>query len=476
MFPLTDFNFVCCALATFSAAVGYNVSRRRAERRRSLSSMRAIMIVKQITRGIGKQKSVASSGQFLGGDEDIFASDYPTPVGTPSDITEPNSLKRKIRNLEDTDSVDAQSKAEGATFEFPPNKRCRSSPLPDDYVFVKVEDIEPSTTSSVVHGSTDVDATSTEGAGEHGYVLPISNSNSLINVDTPATKENVSDAAIPNVSPKDEIVNTSDKQHPLVEVEVEKQFSDAKPAEQETVTTTQPVIASAFSIPSYKPSSAFTSFAGSSSAFATSSFNTTFSQRPVWAPSLATPSTSSHPFVVKAERPLSQELAPESTVENSSDPLAAKDIKQSTQASITGEEDEEVHQELRGVKLFIKRGDKEFTSGIFGHVKLLAHRETSDERLDSRLTAPPVFRREPVWKVSMSVRLRPTMRCTFDEDQAVLRLTLKETIEQDGVPTEQSPQQIVVYALKRGKMSKTDFATFAKAVINSSQLVEKASE
>ncbi|KAL4249888.1 hypothetical protein ABKN59_002054 [Abortiporus biennis] len=469
MFPLTDFNFVCCALATFSAAVGYNVSRRRAERRRSLSrSLEVSENKNQLHRRDSSVSCSSDTATLVGGDEDIFASDYPTPVGTPSDITEPNSLKRKIRNLEDTDSVDAQSKAEGATFEFPPNKRCRSSPLPDDYVFVKVEDIEPSTTSSVVHGSTDVDATSTEGAGEHGYVLPISNSNSLINVDTPATKENVSDAAIPNVSPKDEIVNTSDKQHPLVEVEVEKQFSDAKPAEQETVTTTQPVIASAFSIPSYKPSSAFTSFAGSSSAFATSSFNTTFSQRPVWAPSLATPSTSSHPFVVKAERPLCQELAPESTVENSSDPLAAKDIKQSTQASITGEEDEEVHQELRGVKLFIKRGDKEFTSGIFGHVKLLAHRETSDERL--------VFRREPVWKVSMSVRLRPTVRCTFDEDQAVLRLTLKETIEQDGVPTEQSPQQIVVYALKRGKMSKTDFATFAKAVINSSQLVEKASE
>ena len=32
MFPFNDLNVVACAVATFSAAVGYNVSRRRGRR------------------------------------------------------------------------------------------------------------------------------------------------------------------------------------------------------------------------------------------------------------------------------------------------------------------------------------------------------------------------------------------------------------------------------------------------------------
>lgn len=58
----------------------------------------------------------------------------------------------------------------------------------------------------------------------------------------------------------------------------------------------------------------------------------------------------------------------------------------------------------------------------------------------------PVFRRESVWKVSMSVRLRPTVRCSFDEDQGILRIVLKEAIEQDDVKS--ADQHVVVYALK----------------------------
>ncbi|KAG6330461.1 hypothetical protein ID866_8629 [Astraeus odoratus] len=38
----------------------------------------------------------------------------------------------------------------------------------------------------------------------------------------------------------------------------------------------------------------------------------------------------------------------------------------------TGEEDEVVIAELKAAKLFIKRGQKEFTSGMFGHVKVLS--------------------------------------------------------------------------------------------------------
>ncbi|OBZ74084.1 hypothetical protein A0H81_06267 [Grifola frondosa] len=135
------------------------------------------------------------------------------------------------------------------------------------------------------------------------------------------------------------------------------------------------------------------------------------------------------------------------------DPLAAHSYSKGTHPTVTGEEDEDVSAELKGAKLFIKRGEREFSDGILGHVKLLAHRESGAQRL--------LFRREPVWKVSMSVRLRPAVRCTFDEEQAVLRVVLKELV--DG------KEQVVVYVLKRGKAPKGDFREFACAVVESSQ-------
>lgn len=47
----------------------------------------------------------------------------------------------------------------------------------------------------------------------------------------------------------------------------------------------------------------------------------------------------------------------------------------------TGEEDEDVEMELKNVKLYVKRGDKNFGEGILGHLKLLSHQTTLDERL-----------------------------------------------------------------------------------------------
>ena len=47
----------------------------------------------------------------------------------------------------------------------------------------------------------------------------------------------------------------------------------------------------------------------------------------------------------------------------------------------TGEEDEEVETEIKGAKVFIKRGDRDFCEGILGNVKLLKHKETGDHRI-----------------------------------------------------------------------------------------------
>lgn len=53
---------------------------------------------------------------------------------------------------------------------------------------------------------------------------------------------------------------------------------------------------------------------------------------------------------------------------------------------VTGEEEEDVQQELKGVKLFIKRGNKPFASGMVGHLKLLSDRKTLKERLRTSLS------------------------------------------------------------------------------------------
>jgi hypothetical protein len=47
----------------------------------------------------------------------------------------------------------------------------------------------------------------------------------------------------------------------------------------------------------------------------------------------------------------------------------------------TGEEDEDVALELKGVKLYIKRGEESFSGGMTGHIKLLSHKTSSAKRL-----------------------------------------------------------------------------------------------
>lgn len=96
-----------------------------------------------------------------------------------------------------------------------------------------------------------------------------------------------------------------------------------------------------------------------------------------------------------------------------------------------------------------------------------------------------VFRREPLWKVSMNVRVQPAVRCTFDSEDNVLRIVLKEAVEDSDGPAATRPQELVVYALKvrlafspllqrlfadvfklqRGRVSKKEFKEFAEALV-----------
>ncbi|KAJ2913351.1 hypothetical protein MD484_g7067, partial [Candolleomyces efflorescens] len=133
-------------------------------------------------------------------------------------------------------------------------------------------------------------------------------------------------------------------------------------------------------------------------------------------------------------------------------------------AAFAGEENEDVEQELKGVKLFVKRGNKPFSSGMIGHLKLLSDKSASTERL--------LFRREPLWQVSMNVKVNATVRCSYDAEENAVRLVLKEPVvsESTSSPKKDVPLELVVYALKPGRAcSKQDFREFAESLLKNGQ-------
>lgn len=60
---------------------------------------------------------------------------------------------------------------------------------------------------------------------------------------------------------------------------------------------------------------------------------------------------------------------------------------------VTGEEGEDIELGLKGVKLYIKRGGKDFTNGMLGHIKLLVDKEKRHKRLgaQARLNIRTIF-------------------------------------------------------------------------------------
>ncbi|CAL1714397.1 unnamed protein product [Somion occarium] len=402
MFPLNDFNVVCCALATFSAAVGYQYSKRRSLRKERMRICRQ-----------GSQRS-------------HFSSDCPAPT----DITfEPSNLKRKLRDDDFDNPIDADTRSNSPSrSSSPPQKRLRSSLSEvvddSDHVPMKVEETSP-----------------------EPFDQPISAAAAN------ATVIHNHDACAPEVTPP----STTQAGDGSMEL--------SKP----------PIQPSARTVASYKRSTAFAAFAGASSGFGSSGATT---QRPVWCADRTTPSvlagsstplellpSDTHDTLLKSN---ATQDAPVTESDNISSPspdhvLTAQSYTKSTQTNLTGEEDEDVIAELKGVKLWVKRGERDFTDGMYGHVKHLCHRETKEERL--------VFRRESVWKVAMSVGLRPTVRCTSDEDQGFLRLALKETTDEQVAGSDATRQQVAVYVMRRGRVLKPDFVTFADTVAKSSRLL-----
>ncbi|KAH7890922.1 hypothetical protein F5I97DRAFT_107759 [Phlebopus sp. FC_14] len=178
---------------------------------------------------------------------------------------------------------------------------------------------------------------------------------------------------------------------------------------------------------------------------------------------------------------------------------------------LTGEEDETITSELKGVKLFIKRGKKEFTDGMYGYVKVLSHSPVISRPVvadddgcdtDSRASVTGLdtntnknetprsrilFRRDPLGQVSMNVALQPTVRCHFDAAENILRIILKERVggaSSDASRNASKPQKgsddgdgegkgetdVVVYALKPGRSPKAEFQTFATSLCAGQEL------
>lgn len=204
----------------------------------------------------------------------------------------------------------------------------------------------------------------------------------------------------------------------------------------------------------------FADFAGNKSPFSAFKTSQTVPQkanRPVWlSGNDDTPNMTGSPNAseeVEEEHALTQAKSTAKPVEN----------------RVTGEENEDVKMELKGVKLYVKREDKPFAEGMVGHCKLLKDRITLEERL--------LFRREPLWKISMNARVNPSLRCSFDPTENVLRVVTQEPKTGGSTTsTEQKSLEIVIYAMKPGRScSKQDFKAFSETLIKNPRLKPSSS-
>ncbi|KAF5316744.1 hypothetical protein D9619_006779 [Psilocybe cf. subviscida] len=227
---------------------------------------------------------------------------------------------------------------------------------------------------------------------------------------------------------------------------------------------TRPATPKSFASP---PGGGFASFAGTRSPFASfgkspeqSTFGRASSQRSIWSANDITSQQNEDP----AETFL-HDLLPvvekNNAIEGSKkEPPAASVQLPEKYTPVTGEEGEQVEMELKGLKLFVKRGSSAFSEGILGQIKLLSNLETQEQRL--------LFRREPLLKVSMNMRLQPTVRAAFVPEENVLKLILKESIEVSATETK---QEVVIYAVKPGKAcNKQDFKNFAESLMSNENL------
>ncbi|KDR80922.1 hypothetical protein GALMADRAFT_1115756 [Galerina marginata CBS 339.88] len=447
MFPVNDFNFVVAGIATFAATVGYACTRRLST---SLPAPDADLL----------RETLSSDWDMIEKTVESFPTDG-HQANQEANTSE--NLKRKIPH----DGFDEPEKEE---LGYPhnlanlyPNKRSRT-PTTESEVSIYVL-----TTGVVAAGSLCFQATTPT-------ITPASTLDSIISQTSDV------DVKIPMVSHDPQpIVATPAPEPPRtpspVAEEVSPRASSPTPAPASpppivfaTLPTTTPQPKMFREVPSRpvtpkpfaSPSGGFAAFAGSTSPFAAFSKPNQFNSTPtrsIWSSGdLTQHQNEGEPAEVLADvfKPLSKNS--HAIYEAKATPLHPTE----KYTHVTGEEDEDVELEQKGVKLYAKRGDKPFSDGVVGHIKLLSNRSTLEERI--------LFRREPLWKVSMNVRVKPAVRCTYVPEENVLRLILKETVDDsDGPTTEgEAKKEVVIYALKPGRScSKQDFREFAESLMKS---------
>ncbi|KAF8888078.1 hypothetical protein BD779DRAFT_1525483 [Infundibulicybe gibba] len=414
MIPVTDFNYVVCGFATFAATVGYACTRKLVPSPTvdmdkppppEMSDTPIIPPAQPIVESESKISEAALS----------IESPQPTKStprsGTP--LVRRESLKRKRAHDEHEEHEETTTSLEyphNLKSIYPPKKRSRT---------------------------------------------PSSDADNAEKADKPVQLVVPEPLVIAHKETTEPIVTAEPDEPPRsTSVPLEATKSQPQAAPNKTAPSTPPSLPSPPSTPKPKALSSctttprgFAAFAGSTSPFASSISSAKVNRSP-WAEKAFNLHSPNEPdSSPAASRPVNPVEAFTDSQESPSKPA---------HTHVTGEENEEVELELKGVKLFIKRGSKGFSEGLVGHVKVLSDKslKSSGERI--------LFRREPLWKVSMNVRLQPAVRCTLDEEENVLRLILTEPASREG-----DAREIVVYAMKPGRScSKQEFKEFASSVVD----------
>ncbi|KAI3600696.1 hypothetical protein WG66_014193 [Moniliophthora roreri] len=487
MFPVSDFNFVVCGMATFAATVGYVCGKRLRGPGADDADMSTNALYRMADGAIleravrGEIASDATESELATGEPKFNLNPVPILPTSANVVSRRPSLKRKRMHDHDENNIPLEYPYNLAAIY--PNKRSKTPPKDDD--------LETKTTPAATSVAQDREQTAEviEDVAKTDVVM-VPENDSRLQSSQPGDVETTAPAAAasPEPSPpekavpsgdgtteneqeKTDVVTTKDDK-PVDKKEIPKALSGlpTPPASPAFLAATPPAKPSP--TPAASPFGGFASFASSPSTFSLGgSSSTGTNSRPAWAAS--TSFGRRRAFLDDGGESSGDEfIGPNS---RRSAPLEAKaqvDKAQPNYTRVTGEEEEDVVSDLKGVKLFVKRGPREFTGGMLGHVKLLSSRNKNTVR--ERL----LFRREPLWQVTMNALLRPSVRCTFDEEECILRVILAEAMNQeplgDDLPAVINPE-LVVYAIKPGRSCpKQDFVEFANAVLGCASLEKKS--
>ncbi|KAJ8079368.1 hypothetical protein PM082_021873 [Marasmius tenuissimus] len=426
MFPVSEFNFVVCGMATFAATVGYVCTKKiRGNPDTPLAGPSQASIEPSVPPALEHLEKIPQS----------IAPMEPVQI-IPSLTTSERrrSLKRKSLHDEDEYNNLGYPYNLGALY---PNKRSKTPPKEDE-AEATVEVSPPVLRASPPPEILDIEPVTQHPANE--AFVPKPESSEVESFQGPSQTEETA-KAVDEVAPKGEKIQDD---------------APTKSSLPTPPTTPETTVFSAKVQPKIDPhrftstSGGFASFASSPSAFKSFKASTTTS-RPAWS-GLDSLSASNNDALNSSP----PGLALTQTENKDSDQTP------SNYSHVTGEEDEDIRSEVKGVKLFIKRGTKDFTDGMMGHIKLLSSRDRNSPR--ERL----IFRREPLWQVMMNTRLFSAVRCTFEEEECILRVILAESL----VTSQKEKKEIVVYALKPGRgCTKQDFIGFARSVLASEGLI-----